>query len=127
MVEITPMTVMALHQVAMEASNDQPQWIRDEGALESALARPHFLRAYGKNDPIELNVSVAAALVQNHAFVDGNKRTAWQVLAWLIHANGFDLDPPSAQKCVEMMSGLASHTISEIKFVSWYRRIVVQR
>lgn len=125
MVDITPMTVMALHQIAMEVSRDQPQAVRDHSALESALARPHFLRAYGKNDPVELSVSVTAALVQNHAFLDGNKRTAWQVLAWLIHANGLDLHPPSAEECAGMMRGLAAHTVSELEFRGWLRHIVV--
>ena len=56
--------------------------------------------------------------MQNQTFVGGKKRTAWQVLAWLTHANRYDPDPPSAQECTEMMSGLASHSVTEIKFVS---------
>ena len=124
MVDLTPMTVLALHHMAMEASGAHPQAVRDHGALESALARPHFLRAYGKNDPVELSAAVAAALVQHYAFVDGNKRTAWQVLTWLIRANGLDLRLPPPEECAAMLSGLAAHELTELEFLHWVRRAV---
>ena len=122
MVDLSPMTVMALHRIAMETSNDTEQGIRDFGALESALARQSFLRAYGKNDPVELSVAVAVGLVQNHPFVDGNKRTAWQVLAWLLHAHGLQFTPPSPTECAGMLRQLATHSVTESEFLSWVRR-----
>ena len=57
--------------------------IRDEGLLHSALARPQQISAYGdETDVVRLAAAYTAGVVQNHPFVDGNKRTAW-VLARL--------------------------------------------
>lgn len=124
MVEITPMTVLGLHQLAMEASNDQPQALPDAAALESALARTHFLRAYGSYDSVDLTVAVVFAMVQNDAFVAGNKRTAWQVLVWLLYVSGYTFNQPSPAECASVMRGLAAHEVSEFEFSTWLRRFV---
>lgn len=115
------MTVLGLHQLAMEASDDRPQALRDAGLLESALARPRFLRAYGANDPLDLTVAVVAALVQDRPFVDGNRRTAWQVLTWLLHVHGYAFAEPAPAECLSMLRGLAARDVSESEFLSWLR------
>ena len=48
--------------------------IRDEGLLDSALARPAQLLAYGRPNLFELAAAYAFGLVRNHPFLDGNKR-----------------------------------------------------
>ena len=120
MVDLTPMTVLALHHMAMEASGAHPQAVRDHGALESALARPHFLRAYGKNDPVELSAAVAAALVQHYAFVDGNKRTAWVVAETFVELNGVEIAADDAG-AYETMLALAEGRVDEGAFAAWMR------
>jgi death-on-curing protein len=65
------------------------QGIRDQGALEAALARPqsgHY------RDIIEQAAALLESLSQNHPFVDGNKRTAIAVTAAFLRINGFRLD-----------------------------------
>jgi death-on-curing protein len=65
------------------------QGIRDQGALEAALARPqsgHY------RDIIERAAALLESLSQNHPFVDGNKRTAIAVTAAFLRVNGFRLD-----------------------------------
>lgn len=59
--------------------------IRDEGMLESALARSVNRWTYGEKDPASLAAAYAFGIARNHPFVDGNKRTAW-VLARLFLA-----------------------------------------
>ena len=54
--------------------------IRDEGGLESALAYPKNLDAYGDPGMAELAAGFLFAIAKNHAFVDGDKRTAWTVI-----------------------------------------------
>jgi death-on-curing protein len=65
------------------------QGIRDEGALEAALARPQS-GYYG--DIIEQAAALLESLSQNHPFVDGNKRTAIAVTGAFLRINGFRLD-----------------------------------
>jgi death-on-curing protein len=71
------------------------QGIRDQGALEAALARPQA--GYYK-DVIEQGAALLESLSQNHPFVDGNKRTAVAVTAAFLRINGWRLefDDPQA-------------------------------
>ncbi|HET7597636.1 MAG TPA: type II toxin-antitoxin system death-on-curing family toxin, partial [Burkholderiales bacterium] len=69
--------VLPLHDRQL-AEHGGTSGVRDEGLLESALARPQQLHAYGDPAPdlAELAASLAYGLARNHPFVDGNKRTA---------------------------------------------------
>jgi death on curing protein len=78
--------------------------LRDEGLLESALARPLQLAAYGEPDVAALAASYGYGLARNHPFVDGNKLTANDVA------------------CVLTMLDVASGQITEPDFVDWLRR-----
>lgn len=64
--------------------------LRDEGLLESALARPRNLFAYeGVTDVRRLAVSYGVGILRNHPFADGNKRAAFLALAMFLNLNGF--------------------------------------
>src|SRR5689334_15047157 len=65
--------------------------IRDQGLLESALARAENLAAYGKPDVCDLAAAYAFGLARNHPFADGNKRTAFVVSVTFLILNGRDL------------------------------------
>ncbi len=72
--------------------------VRDEGLLESALARPRNLYAYeGIQDLPRLAVSYAAGILRNHPFVDGNKRMAFIALSLFLARNGFQLQAASLE------------------------------
>jgi death-on-curing protein len=62
--------------------------IRDENALESALARPENKAAYGDPDVTELAAAYVFGIARNHAFVDGNKRTAIVAAGTFLLLNG---------------------------------------
>jgi death-on-curing protein len=81
--------------------------IRDEGGLESALAYPKNLPAYGEPVMAELAAGYLFAIAKNHAFVDGNKRTAWTVMRLFIGLNGgkLEYDRFDAVKFVEGVAG----------------------
>ncbi|MHB1981304.1 MAG: type II toxin-antitoxin system death-on-curing family toxin [Sulfobacillus sp.] len=122
MVEISLLTLIELHQLAMEETGALPEPVRDWGALESALARAPSLSAYGVQDPLQLITAVVCGLIQNHPFGNGNKRTAWQALTWLLGESGYRLDPTlRAAECAGMIIGLADHQLSESEFLSWLR------
>lgn len=64
------------------------QGTRDEAMLESALARPQNLAAYGTPSVFELAASYAFGIARNHPFVDGNKRTAFVSAVLFLRING---------------------------------------
>ena len=68
--------LMLLHDESL-AQHGGLSGLRDEGLLDSALARPQNLATYGDPDLAALAASYAFGLVRNHPFVDGNKRAAF--------------------------------------------------
>ena len=94
--------------------------VRDAGLLESALARPRNLHAYGETELCVLATAYAFGIVRNHPFVDGNKRTGFIVAALFLQENGLRLIAPEAEAVV-MTLGLASGEMPEQGFAAWLR------
>jgi len=94
--------------------------LRDAGLLDSALARPLNLVAYGDPDLAELAASYAFGLAQNHPFVDGNKRAAFLAAGLFLGLNGYRLTASQAEATVAVF-GLASGEIDEPTFAAWLR------
>lgn len=82
--------VLALHAEQL-AEHGGPEGMRDQGAFESALARPENLFAYGDPDTADLAAAYAFGLARNHAFTDGNKRISFAACISFLRLNGFDL------------------------------------
>jgi death-on-curing protein len=97
--------------------------IRDEGLLSSALARPQNLFAYSnpKPDLAQLAAAYAYGLVKNHAFIDGNKRTAHVVYRTFLTLNNTVFSASLAEK-FEVMIQLAEGSITEEQFADWIRQ-----
>ena len=95
--------------------------IRDAGGLESALARPQNLAAYGDPDAAALAAAYAFGISKNHPFVDGNKRTALVVLEFFLELNGWTLTADDVQ-CVLIMLGVADGRLSEMELANWVRK-----
>ncbi|MBF0135107.1 MAG: type II toxin-antitoxin system death-on-curing family toxin [Magnetococcales bacterium] len=96
--------------------------LRDEGLLESALARPVNRQAYGDPPPTlaELAASYAFGMARNHPFVDGNKRVAYVVCLLFLRMNGKQLVAPGAEKYRAFLS-LAQGTMGEEELASWFQ------
>jgi death-on-curing protein len=94
--------------------------IRDRGAIESALARPQNLFAYGQPDLFDLAAAYTAGLSQNHGFVDGNKRTAFLTGVVFLAENGYDVAAEQAEVIAAMLE-LADHQIDESGYAQWLR------
>jgi len=89
--EVTYLTiaeVLAFHEVLIDEFGGS-KGIRDLGALESALFRP---RTGYYRDVIEEAAALFESLVQNHPFVDENKRVAFAVMDVFLRVNGWDLE-----------------------------------
>ena len=94
--------------------------IRDQGLLESALARPRNLFAYGKPTIFDLTASYAFGLVKNHPFLDGNKRTAFIVAAIFLEMNGWRFGASEDDAAVQILA-LAVGELTEAAFASWLK------
>lgn len=95
--------------------------IRDEGLLESALARPQNRQCYVKDcDVFELAGTLAFGIIRNHPFIDGNKRTAAVVCELMIVKEGYRILPGELEKYKIYMQ-LASGKMSEADFICWLR------
>jgi len=106
------------------AEHGGPTGMRDRGAVESALARPRNLAAYGGPDAASLAAALLYGLARNHGFVDGNKRTAWVVTRLFLADNGYRLrfDPSEAVRTVE---ATAAGTLTEEDVATWLRARLV--
>ena len=96
--------------------------LRDESALESALARPRNRFAYGrKPDLARLAAAYAFGLARDHPFRDGNKRIAFVTALVFLGLNGYELDVTD-DGVVAHMVALAAGRVSEARFAMWLRR-----
>ena len=100
--------------------------LRDEGLLDSALARPLNLAMYGSPDIADLAASYGVALAKNHAFVDGNKRVAFLALGLFLAVNGFRLHTNQVDATLAML-GVAAGDIDEASFAAWIRAHIQAR
>lgn len=96
--------------------------VHDESLLESALARPQRMHAYGEPpaDLADLAASLAHAVARNHPFVDGNKRTAHVCYRAFLALNDARLVASDEEKYAHMLS-LAESRLSEAEFAAWLR------
>jgi len=95
--------------------------IRDQNALESALARPRHRHAYARRvDLPALAASYGYGLARNHPYRDGNKRTAFLVMAVFLELNGRELEA-SEVEVVTMMLKLSAGELSEAALAIWLR------
>lgn len=117
--------VLAVHseQLAMFGGGTG---IRDEGLLESALARPKNLYAYTGAAVPALAASLTFGIVMNHPFVDGNKRTGYLAGFVLLKLNGWDMDVPEQEVMVTILR-LAAGEVDEAALANWFTANSVQK
>jgi death on curing protein len=112
-------TILAIHDEQL-AEHGGAVGVRDEGLLESALARPLNRASCGDPDMAELAALYAIAIARNHPFVDGNKRTAYVTLESFLELNGCEF-PVSDRDAVIATLALASSAMSDDEFTAWVR------
>jgi death on curing protein len=107
------------HQLAEHGGRDG---VRDEGPLDSALARPRHL--FACSDPTTGIPTLAAAyafgIAKNHAFIDGNKRTAYVVCRTFLILNGYDFAVDRVAR-YEMVMKLAAGEMQQEELETWMR------
>lgn len=111
--------LLILHDESL-AEHGGASGLRDEGLLDSALARPLNLVAYGEPDIADLAASYGVGLAKNHPFVDGNKRAAFLSVGLFLGLNGHRLTATQADATLTVF-GMAAGEISEEQFAAWIR------
>ncbi|TCM57632.1 death-on-curing protein [Rhizobium sp. PP-F2F-G48] len=108
-----------LSREAIEAIHDEQiaehgglAGLKDENALEAALARPLHKHAYGEDDMFVLAAAYLYGVTRNHPFSDGNKRTGFLAAFTFLFINGQLLKTEEAM-AVELVLGVASGDIAE--------------
>lgn len=111
--------LLTLHDESL-AEHGGGTGIRDEGLLDSALARPLNTAAYGRPDVAELAASYGYGLAKNHAFTDGNKRADFLAVGLFLYVNGYRLTASQADATRAVLA-LAASDIDEAQFAQWVR------
>jgi len=95
--------------------------LRDPGLLQSALARPQQLDAYGEAvDVADLAAALTAGLLQNHPFVDGNKRTGFVIGVLFLELNGARFTA-SEEAATQAVLALAAGAIDDAAYAMFLR------
>lgn len=118
---VPPTAVTLIHDRQI-ARHGGAAGLRDRGLLDSALARPRNLAVYDTPDLAALGAAYAFGIAKAHAFVDGNKRTAFVTAATFLRLNGLHLRPPPVDG-VRLMEQLAAGDVTEPAFAQWLRQI----
>lgn len=111
--------VDALHQALLDEHGGL-SGLRNEGLLESALARPRQIYRYERRGILELAAVYVAAIVRNHPFVDGNTRTGFMTGYVFLVRNGWKLTASEAAAAQAVLE-LAAGRIDEEGFAAWLR------
>jgi death on curing protein len=103
------------------ASHGGAYGLLNAGMLESALSRPQNLYAYEQPDIFTLAAAYGYGIAKNHAFIDGNKRTAFMVMFTFLLANGWRFVVPEPEVVITMQQ-VAAGEISETTLADWLRQ-----
>ena len=96
--------------------------LRDEGLLDSALARPmHLLHYEDASDIARLAAAYGGGIARNHPFADGNKRAAFLAVGLFLALNGLRLTADKVDATKVMLS-VAAGEMAEDDFAAWIRR-----
>lgn len=112
--------VIAIHDRVL-ALHGGAAGLRDQGLLESAVARPRQHHAYADSpDTVEMAALYTAGVVRNHPFVDGNKRTGFVIGVLFLELNGFEFKASEADS-TQAVTSLAAGMLDETGYSAWLR------
>ncbi|MCB5190756.1 type II toxin-antitoxin system death-on-curing family toxin [Methylobacillus arboreus] len=112
--------LLVLHDESL-AEHGGDSGMRDEGLLDSALARPINLANYESPDYADLAAAYCYGIAKNHPFIDGNKRAALLAAGLFLLLNGRKLTASQADATLTI-ENMAAGGISELELADWLRR-----
>lgn len=116
---VSKASVLAIHEQLL-AEFGGAGGVRDEGLLDSALARPLNAHAYGSPTVFDLAASYGFGIVKNHPFVDGNKRTGFVAAVLFIELNGWAFQATEADATVQTLA-MAAGELDEAGYAAWLK------
>jgi death-on-curing protein len=122
--------VIAIHEKVMRGLGEAPRPLRDEGLLESALTRPQMAAYYEEADVVRQATLLGTGISQAQAFLDGNKRTAFQTLDAFLWVNGWEYvgDPLELARQFERFAERSNEPDEAVDvFEAWLRQYVQPR
>jgi death-on-curing protein len=120
---VEELDVLTLHDRLL-AFHGGASGVRDEGLLQSALARAKQLAAYGESaDFVDMATAYTAGIVKNHPFVDGNKRTGFVVGVLFLELNGFRFTATESA-AADAVLALAAGSLDEAGYTRFLRENV---
>jgi death on curing protein len=112
--------LLLLHTESLAQFGGAPG-LRDEGLLDSALARPVNKHSYeGCTELAVLAAAYGFGLAKNHAFIDGNKRAAFLAVGVFLAINGMRLTATTVD-AIQTVLALAAGDLDELRFADWIR------
>jgi death on curing protein len=118
---ISKKALLLLHEESL-ATFGGPSGLRDEGLLDSALARPLNTHAYKADSTMaDLAASYAFGLAKNHPFVDGNKRAAFLSIGMFLAINGLKLVAGQLD-AIQTMLAVAAGELDERGLPAWIHK-----
>lgn len=122
---ISKAALLLLHGESL-AEHGGGSGLRDEGLLDSSLARPEHLAAYGQPDAADLAACYGFGIARNHPFIDGNKRAAFLSIGLFLYLNGWRLSAKQADATLTVYA-LAAGDITESELARWLRERIEPR
>lgn len=123
---ISKKALLLLHEESL-ATFGGASGLRDEGLLDSALARPLNTHAYNADSTMaDLAADYAFGLAKNHAFVDGNMRAAFLSIGMFLAINGLKLVADRLD-AIKTMFALAADELDERGLSAWIHNNTVPR
>jgi death on curing protein len=117
---------LAIHRRVL-ALEGVPAGVRDNALLQSALAKPQQLHAYGDNpDIVDMAAAYSIGIIRNHPFLDGNKRTGFVIGVLFLEINGYHFNA-TEEAAAQIILGLAAGTVDDDAFAAWMRANVRRR
>jgi len=122
---IDRLALLLLHEETL-AEHGGLTGLRDEAALDAALARPQHVHAYEPGaDLARLAAAYCFGLVRGHPFSDGNKRAGFLALGLFLSLNGYELQVAQAE-AAETILLVAAGQLSEESLSNWIRKHVIR-
>ena len=122
---INRQALLLLHDESL-AEHGGASGLRNEGLLDSALARPLNVALYPDPDVAGLAASYGIGIAKNHAFVDGNKRAAFLPVGLFLVINGYRLVTTQADATLTMLA-VAAGDMDEGALADWIRAHIQPR
>jgi death-on-curing protein len=118
-----PLTLRLFHDAQLRRFGGAPG-VRDAGLLDAAVGRVRSAMAYVDMDAIAAAAMLCHAVLKNHAFIDGNKRTAYGALVMTLAGNGLRLEADDGA-IADMIIGAAGGESGHEAIAEWVRPRVV--